>query len=219
MRRFQPALPRPMAWVPGLLVGAFLLAACDSASETGTGPDRTQGESSVSQTPETGADSPPEGATVRELAADVLTYQPPEPAGRSEGELSLGGAKSVPAQLEVLEVTSTQSSTVLYARLTSPQQAGAVRGSLSQDRDFDPVNGISLTAGEQTYFPAEYEYGPAVLAQHCVCTEVIRGLGPEGVYVYAAYEALPLDISTVTVQAPGFEPLEVEVAQRAGSSG
>lgn len=216
MKRFEPALPRPMAWVPGLLVGVFLLSACDSASETETGPDRTPGESSMSATPQPEAEDPAEGATVRELAADLLAYQPPEPAGRSEGQLSLGGDQSVPAQFEVLEVTSTQSSTVLYARLTSPQQAGAVRGSLSQDRDFDPVNGISVTAGEQTYFPAEYEYGPAVLAQHCACTEVIRGLGPEGVYVYAAYEALPSGISTVTVQAPGFDPVEVEVAQRAG---
>lgn len=201
-------------WPAVLLLSTALMTGCSSGGDPDTRPDQTTGSTSE-QMSVADDGTVPDDLTVRDVSDDVLSYAAPEPLAKVTGEVVLLDDSSVPATLEVIEVTSSPTSTVLSARLSTEQGTNSVGRSFSRDQAFTMVTGVALTVQQQSYYPAEYEYGPAALAQHCACTEVIRGLGPEGVYVYAAYEALPPETSAVTVEVPGFEPVEVDVTQAA----
>lgn len=211
----------PRGWCVGVLAGVVLLSGCDTgppadedpapdAPSATAGPDDVGTSSEASRS----TDPPPDQAgevTVEDIAAGVLDVEPPPVIASVEAELETSGGP-LTVTLDVLGLATNASSTVLTARLTAPARV-TLDTPLSLDGDSQEVSGVALAAGDLTYYPAQYSYGDGVLQQYCVCTQVIRGLGTEGVYVYGSYDALPEDVDSVTVQVPGFPDVEVPVAR------
>lgn len=182
------------------LGAALLLTGC---TEDTKDPDRGSTGSSSSQAPA--------GETLRDAADSVLRFAAADPVVSQSGTLQ--GKDGSSAKVEVASLARGAQSTVLLLKITTADKVSP-RGAMSRDEVGDEVDGIALSVGTTKFYPARYLHGEAALAKECICTEVIRRLGPEGVWVSAEFEPLPADAATATLEIPGFAPFEVPVTAR-----
>jgi hypothetical protein len=200
------------ARAPRLVVGALAIAAalvvggCTSDPDPSTKSDPSSGSGSSS--------TAPAQDTVRGAADKVLGFATAQPVTTQAGKVMAQGNREVPAKAEVLSLTRGKGSTVLLVRLTAQEEVNAAGGIFSNDEVGQSIDGVSIAVGDQKFYPGNYRYGEAVLAQNCTCTELIRQLGPEGVWLSAEFEAVPEGTSEVTLSIPGFTAASVPVTTK-----
>ena len=198
--RFAPRM-RPALAAVSAVVAIGVLGGCtgDDPEVRPTGSDRG-----------TSVDAPA-SATLGGIADEVLAYAPTEPVASGQGSLTTTSG-TVPATADVAALRSTAGSTVLTFRLSTAQEATPDRGSLSHDGYGGAIDGVTLTVGDEKLYPGNFRYGVEVLAKNCTCTELIRSLGPDGVWLSAEFGALPEGTRTVDLTIPGFEAFAVPVS-------
>ena len=188
------------------LTAALVVGGCTGDPDPGT----TSGSSSGSGS-STGA---PAGDTVRGAADKVLGFAATQPVATQTGKVMAQGNREVPAKAEVLSLTRGKGSTVLLMRLTAQEEVNAAGGIFSNDEVGQSIDGVNIAVGDQKFYPGNYRYGDAVLAQNCTCTELIRQLGPDGVWLSAEFEAVPEGTSEVTLTVPGFTASSIPVTTK-----
>lgn len=187
------------------------LAACTDGSEPPSGTGATSGSTSGSGSG-SGSTQPQEGS-VRSLAASVLQVAQSEPVATVQGTVK-DGTESSPATAEVIQLTADANSSTLLFRITTPEKFSPDTAFFEADKNGNSIDGVTLTVGEKKYYPGIYRYSAAELAQNCTCTELIRSLGPEGVWLSASFEALPADTSQAKLTIPGFPATDVKVTTK-----
>ncbi len=170
-------------------------------------PSKTSGTSSGSGS----TSSAPTDDTIRGAADAVLGFAVTEPVATQSGTVMAQGNRKVPAKAEVVSLTRGKGSTVLLMRLTAQEEVNAAGGIFSNDEVGQSIDGVNIAVGDQKFYPGNYRYGEAVLAQNCTCTELIRQLGPDGVWLSAEFEVVPQGTSEATLTIPGFTPSAVPV--------
>ncbi|MGL4742956.1 MAG: hypothetical protein ACRCXL_01010 [Dermatophilaceae bacterium] len=184
----------------------------------GTGLVACEGDPAQTTPPTSGGGSSPSGSstekpadTLGATADKVLAFGESDPVATLTGTVKPNSGPAVPGKAEVVRLSVEGASAVLLLRLSSSDSVSPQVSAFEADDNGGSVDGIKLTAGGRTFYPGNYRYGEAVLAQECVCTALIRRLGPEGVWVSAHYEALPAGTTAATLTIPGFDPASVPV--------
>lgn len=197
---------------PRLVLGALAVATALVVGGCTGDPDpsKTSGTSSGSGS----TASPPAADTVRGAADKVLGFAEAKPVATQTGSVMASDKRKVPARAEVVSLTRGKGSTVLLLRLAAEQDVSAAGGILSNDEVGQSIDGVNIAVGDQKFYPGTYRYGTAVLAKNCTCTELIRQLGPDGVWLSAEFENVPEGTSAVTLTVPGFTASSVPVTTK-----
>lgn len=197
---------------PRLLAGALALATLFTVSgcSDDPGPTTTSSSSGASSGSETSSAAPSDD-TIRGTADKVLGFAAARPVATQTGTIMAQGDRKVPATAEVVSLTRGTGSTVLLLRLTAQETVNAAGGIFSNDEVGQSIDGVNIAVGDQKFYPGNYRYGEAVLAQNCTCTELIRQLGPDGVWLSAEFEIVPEGTTAATLTIPGFTASSVPV--------
>lgn len=155
----------------------------------------------------------PKGDTVRDAANGVLAFSTSDPVTSTTGTIPVSGKAQAAAKVDVISLTRGNASTVVLMKLTSADEATVADGIFNDDGVGQSIDGVNLVVGDQKFFPGEFRYGKELLAANCTCTELIRKVGPEGVWLSASFEALPAGAQAATLDIPGFKPVEVTVTE------
>jgi len=201
------------------LAATLLASGCTGGSpsspRTSSGAARTASAGTPSTSPPSTTVRPP--STVRSMADAVLAFSEASPIATVKGMVSgtvQGSDRRSPATVQVVRLSAAPSSTVLLMRMSTPKlflPKPAVLAAAGAREGGTAIDGVTLSVGDKRFYPGTYRYGLAVLAQNCTCTEVIRSLGPKGVWLSAEFEALPAGTTTVKLSIPGFPTAEVPV--------
>ena len=200
---------------PRLLAGAVALATILTVTGCTDDPGpTTTGTSSGSSSGSGSSSTAPTVDTIRGAADKVLDFAATKPVATQTGTVMAQGDREVPATAEVLSLTRGTGSTVLLLRLTAQESVNAAGGIFSNDEVGQSIDGVNIAVGDQKFYPGNYRYGEAVLAQNCTCTELIRQLGPDGVWLSAEFEIVPEGTTAATLTIPGFTASSVPVTTR-----
>jgi len=212
--------------VPGL-VGVLLvtgLLGCTGGNSGGARPSSSTSSATPSST--RGASSgepsaPGDPAEVRALVRQYLPWRPPS-IGSAVGTVPQWSKATSPARLEVLQVQSTATSTVVRMRMTSARPV-RVRSTTEFSRGLKihiDIAGLRLDvpSSRLSLWPDLYRQPPGTVPSACVCSAHPADIDPEGVQLSAAFPALPQGATSVVVRMPGFKPVTVPVAAAAGTS-
>jgi hypothetical protein len=188
------------------LLGVLAVSGCSEDPR----PSKTGGSASASAS---GPSSQAAGSdTVRAAADKVLAFTATKPVASQTGTIKTSDDHEVSATADVVGLTRGKGSTVLLLRVMAQQDVDTDGGIFSNDEVGQSIDGVSVTVGDQKFYPGTYRYGEAVLAKNCTCTELIRQLGPDGVWMSADFAPLPEGTTQATLSIPGFTASSVPVA-------
>lgn len=165
-----------------------------------------------------GSSSSPSGSgPLSDQSAAVLAWTPPAPVAKTEGRLvpitGFDRPATAPATAEIISVQAGDASTVLTWQLSSATDIPVQGYSLNTTdgpriwpdavRLVDTVGKMSYAVNTMTVADAGY----------CVCSRYPIHVGPDPLRMTSEYPALPLTVTSVSVQIPNFGPVTVPVTR------
>lgn len=202
-----------VAFVAAVLV----LAGCSGGGGLEPSPTSESGSSSPSE--EVSPPRTPEEITEEVFDAAAEEWES-EPLAESTGQVPDAGTGLEPARVEVVAVTVGPISTELTFRLfTESREEMSLHASafneaspLTSDiRDVAIEEGaldrrhLPLLGTREGVKPADFSF--------CICSDSPKTIDADGVLLSATYLALDPATTAVTVDVPGFEPMDVPVTR------
>lgn len=154
---------------------------------------------------------------LRDQSAAVLAWTPPAPLAKTEGKLvpniGFDTTATVPATAEIISVQAGDSSTVLTWQLSAatdiPVQ-GLSLNTTDGPRFWPDAVRLIDTAGKTAYAVNTMDVANS---HYCVCSKYPIHVGPDPVRMTSEYPAIPLTVTSVSVQIPNFAPVTVPVTR------
>ncbi|MFH5822147.1 hypothetical protein [Georgenia sp. AZ-5] len=194
---------RALRGVVAAAAAVLVLAGCSQSDPEPAG--ETTGSPAAEET----------GKAAEEVTAEVFGSEADaEPLAEGDGVVT-DGPRQTPVRVEVQAVEATPESTVVTFTLygtTEEEQSLPLDAFNSTRMLMMDIRDVSIVdEGDETrYAPyLGYESGGTVAeAQFCMCSHAPKTVSAEGVLLYATYPPLAEGSETVTLEIPGFEPIE-----------
>lgn len=193
----------------GVLVLAASISACTSGEATPDPTDSDEQTSTSSQSPSQTAEQPKDPREIAQEIEDAVEVNEPDLV--VSGELP-SGPSTFPAELAVLGVEASDSSTRLVLALRSASGAEETLDLAAFNERTPLMHGIrdvSVTdpTAEKVLLPylAFPKGKDPITTSFCLCSDSPKTLSESWFTVYATMPELDPSTSTVTVTVPGFE--------------